>query len=192
MRFTPTYISSTSKRYLAIKDKPKISICERCHSSFCVTFECITQKPRDAGRLRNLEEAESQRQRYALVSGNSGGVLHHVYKILKIALLETNSRVSFEEIQFLISGYYCSHLLYHNFCLVFCIFLCISSYRQSCPLQVNSPEEGRTADSSKYRGRYRRQDRNCGKEDENSNSSNHNGPDKEDCKLFQIKYEGSA
>ena len=54
-------------------------------------------------------------------------------------------------------SYYCSHLLYHNFCLVFCIFL-------------NSPEESRIAESSKYRGRYRRQGRNCGKEDENSNN----------------------
>ena len=35
-------------------------------------------------------------------------------------------------------SYYCSHLLYHNFCLVFCIF-CISSFRQSWPqaFQVN-------------------------------------------------------
>ena len=48
----------------------------------------------------------------------------------------------------------------------------------------SSGEEGRNAESSKYRGRYRRQDRNCGKKDGNSNNSNHNGPDKEDCEIF--------
>ena len=47
--------------------------------------------------------------------------------------------------------------------------------------KARSTEEERTQKTT--------EDRDCGKEDANSNNSNNNGPDKEDCKLQNSRFE---